>query len=431
LPAWLDQGVVLGLKRGEDHARKKLDLARARGMRVVGLWCEDWAGVRETSFGTRLFWDWRWNKQRYPQLDRFIGDLHAEGLRFLGYVNPYLCNDGTLFAEAEANGVFARDADGTALVDFGEFVCGVVDFTKPDADAWFRNRILRENMLDLGLDGWMADFGEYLPVNVRLANGEPLLEHNRWPVRWAAANARAIADAGRTGDAVFFMRAGYAGVQAHCPLLWGGDQSVDFSRHDGLVTTIPAALSAGLLGNAYHHTDIGGYTSLFGNRRTPELFMRWAEAAAFTAVMRTHEGNRPTENFQWWESDAVMQHFARMTSLFAALAPYRRTLVAEAALNGLPLQRPPMLHFPHDPATFGLHDHFMLGPDLLIAPVHKASTDRWQAYLPVGTDWRHVWSGATFNGGTHADVPAAIGQPPVFIRTDAPSFDALTTLAGL
>ena len=56
---------------------------------------------------------------------------------------------------------------------------------------------------------------------------------------------------------------------------------------------ITAALSSGLLGNAYHHSDIGGYTSLFGNVRTPELVMRWAEMAAFTPVMRTHEGNRP------------------------------------------------------------------------------------------------------------------------------------------
>ena len=75
----------------------------------------------------------------------------------------------------------------------------------------------------------------------------------------------------RSGEALFFMRAGFTGVQRYCPLLWAGDQCVDFSRHDGLPSVICGALSSGLLGNAYHHSDIGGYTSLFGNVRTPEL----------------------------------------------------------------------------------------------------------------------------------------------------------------
>ena len=56
--------------------------------------------------------------------------------------------------------------------------------------------------------------------------------------------------------------------------------------------------------------------------------MRWAELAAFTPVMRTHEGNRPTENFQWWEDEAVTRHLAGMAALFAALAPYRAGLIA-------------------------------------------------------------------------------------------------------
>ena len=106
------------------------------------------------------------------------------------------------------------------------------------------------------------------------------------------------------------MRAGFTGVQRHCPLLWAGDQSVDFSRHDGLVTVICGALSSGLLGNAFHHSDIGGYTSLFGNVRTAELIQRWAEMAAFTPVMRTHEGNRPRENLQVDQDAAVLAHFA-------------------------------------------------------------------------------------------------------------------------
>jgi alpha-glucosidase len=347
-------------------------------------------------------------------------------------VNPYLCRDGSLFAEAEQANAFAHDAAGaTALVDFGEFDCGLIDFTAPAATEWFVRRVLHREMLERGFDGWMADFGEYLPTDVRLAAGDPMLEHNAWPVRWAAANARAVAEAGRTGDAVFFMRAGYSGVQRYCPLLWAGDQCVDFSRHDGLATAITAALTSGLVGNAYHHSDIGGYTSLYGLRRTPEVFMRWAEMAAFTAIMRTHEGNRPAENFQWWEDDGVAAHLARMGRLFAALAPYRRRLMREAATAGLPLVRPLVLHFAADPATHAVRGQFLLGADLLVAPVTAAGAESWEVLLPAGADWRHLYTGRRHAGGGRVTVAAPFGAPPVFVRDSAPGADQLLALGEL
>ncbi|MBN6738836.1 alpha-glucosidase [Burkholderia multivorans] len=432
LPDWVLEGAILGLKNGRDHATQVLELSRERGVKVSALWCEDWVGLRQTSFGKRLFWDWRWNDTRYPDAKSWVSALNASGVRFLGYVNPYLCNDGTLYEEARAAGYLATNAQGgDYLVDFGEFWCGVVDFTNPAAAQWFADRVIRREMLDAGLDGWMADFGEYLPTDVKLANGvDAMLMHNAWPTLWAKVNADAIAAAGRTGDVLFFMRAGYTGVQAHCPLLWAGDQSVDFSRHDGLQTVICGALSSGLLGNAYHHSDIGGYTSLFGNCRTAELFQRWAEMAAFTPVMRTHEGNRPDENFQFWQDDAVLEHFARMTRIYVALAPYVRKLAAQAAQQGLPLQRPLFLHFEHDRAAYAIQDQYLYGEDLLVAPVHEAGRTDWQPYLPAGVQWVHLWSGKTYEGGERVTVAAPLGEPPVFVRADSPLCESLLALAS-
>ena len=141
LPDWVLNGAIIGLKAGAESFTR-LERYLAAGVRVSGLWCEDWAGVRQTSFGTRLFWDWQWNPSRYPALDARIAALRARGIRFLGYVSPYLCSDGTLFPEAEALGLFARNAEGgTLLVDFGEFSCGVLDFTQAAASDWFRERI--------------------------------------------------------------------------------------------------------------------------------------------------------------------------------------------------------------------------------------------------------------------------------------------------
>lgn len=429
LPDWALGGAVVGLKQGEASFARLEKLVEA-GAAVSGLWCEDWVGIRETSFGRRLFWDWQWNPARYPDLPQRMASLKARGIRFLGYVNPYLAVDGPLFPEAAAKGFFARRLDSEApyLVDFGEFEAGVVDFTNPAAAAWFAEEVIGKRMLDFGLDGWMADFGEYLPTDLRLHDGDPMQEHNRWPVRWAEVNARAVAARGKTGEVLWFMRAGHTGVQAHCPLLWAGDQSVDFSRHDGIGTVITAALSSGLIGNAFSHSDVGGYTSLFGNVRSEELILRWYELGAFSPVFRTHEGNRPDDNLQIDSTPALIEGFVRWSRVHAALAPYAQHLVAEARDTGLPAQRALFLHHPQDRETFTIQDQFLYGADVMVAPVIEAGASMRKVYLPAG-EWRHLWSGQDFAPGWH-DVAAPVGKPPVFYRPASAFADLFRSLAA-
>lgn len=429
LPDWAIGGAIVGLKDGL-RSFERLERFIHAGAAVSGLWCEDWAGIRETSFGRRLFWDWRRDRQRYADLPERIAALEARGIRFLAYANPYLAVDGILYEEAAEGGHFCRrqDSDDVYLVDFGEFDCGVLDFTRAETRDWFAEKVLGREMLDIGISGWMADFGEYLPTDVRLADGsDPMEAHNRWPVLWAEVNAQAVASRGKTGDTVFFMRAGYSGVQGHCPLLWAGDQSVDFTRHDGIGTVITGALSAGLVGNAYSHSDCGGYTSLHGNVRTVELMERWCELAAFAPVMRSHEGNRPDDNLQYDSSAELLACFARWSRVHAHLAPYVRHLCDEATARGLPAQRPLFLHHADDPALFTVQDQYLYGADLLVAPVIEEGALSRRVILPGEGEWRHCWTGRDYAPGVH-DVPAPIGQPPVFYRPDS-AFAAL--FAGL
>ncbi|MGN6500616.1 MAG: alpha-glucosidase [Tsuneonella sp.] len=432
LPEWVLRGAIIGLKDGTESFARLEGFERA-GVAVSGLWCEDWVGLRVTSFGNRLFWDWHWNAERHPDLPARIAELAARGIRFLGYVNPYLAVDGPMFAEAAERGflVMHPERDEPHVMDFGEFDCGHVDFTNPAAADWFAETVIGGNMLDFGLSGWMADFGEYLPVNVRLASGESgMTAHNRWPALWGAMNAKGVAGRGKAGEVMFFMRSGAAGVQRHCPMLWAGDQAVDFSRHDGIGTVICAALSAGMLGNAHHHSDAGGYTSLFDTTRDAELAMRWAEMAAFTAMIRTHEGNRPRQNVQYDDTPELLAHFARMTRIYAHLAPYIRRLSHEAADTGLPLQRPLFLHFEDDPATYAIQTQYLFGPDLLVAPVIEAGRQEWSAYLPAGADWVHVWSGVAHAGGQEVTVAVPFGSPPVFYRAGSPDAELFAGLVS-
>ncbi len=419
LPDWVYRGVVLGLQGGTERVEKLAELARRHGIAVSGLWCQDWVGKRVTGFGKRLQWDWRWNEEMYPRLPELIRRCESEGIAFLGYINPYLVCDGLLFREGAEKGYFAlNEQNGIYLVDFGEFDCGVVDFTNPEAYAWFKE-IIKKNLIAFGLRGWMADFGEYLPIDVRLFSGEdPMLAHNEWPVLWAKCNYEALEETGMLGKALVFMRAGGVGTQRYCPLLWAGDQSVDFSVHDGLISAVSGTLSAAMCGCGLNHSDIGGYTSLFGNCRTKELFLRWAEMAAFSPVMRTHEGNRPDENFQFYDDEDCMDRFGRLTRLYAALAPYLREAVRENAGEGIPVQRPLLLHYEDDPNTACEQREYLLGRDLLVAPVYEAGAETRTLYLPRD-EWIHLWSGKEYAEG-ETTVEAPLGFPPVFYRKSSP-----------
>lgn len=420
LPDWIYNGLIIGVQGGNERSFDLLEKTLEHGIKVSGIWCQDWCGKRVTSFGKRLQWDWQYHKEMYPDLPEQIKKLHERGIKFLGYINPYLVNDGDLYRRGKEAGVFATKADGSDyLVDFGEFYCGVVDFTNPAAYEWFKNEVIIKHSLDIGVDGWMADFGEYLPTDdIVLANGKPaMIEHNHWPALWAKCNYDALLETGKLGKAVYFMRAGGTGSQKYCTLLWAGDQSVDFTIHDGLATVICAALSAGMTGCGLSHSDIGGYTSLFGNTRTKELFLRWAEMAAFTPVMRTHEGNRPDENFQYYEDEDCMVRLARLVDVYTMMAPYIKMLVAENAKTGIPVQRPLFLHNEEDEACYDIQYEYMLGPDMLVAPVYLAERIQWEVYLPKG-EWIHLWTGEKYGKGSHT-VCATLGDTPVFYRKDS------------
>lgn len=418
LPEWVYDGAILGLQGGTQRVCDLLQQAEDNGVLVSAIWSQDWEGKRVTSFGSRLKWDWLWNKEMYPGLPEHMKEWKDKGIHFLGYINPYLVDDGTLFQEGAEKGYFATKADGSIyLVDFGEFNCGVVDFTNPEAYTWFKE-IIKKNLIAFGLDGWMADFGEYLPTDLMLNDGsDPMIAHNRWPVLWAKCNYDALVETGNLGKILVFMRSGGIGTQKYCPLLWAGDQSVDFSIHDGLASVIVGALSAAMSGCGLHHSDIGGYTSLFGNCRTKELFLRWAEMAAFTPVMRTHEGNRPGENFQYYDDADATRAFGRLTRIYKMLSPYIRDAVAENSRNGIPVQRPLLLHYEEDIHTAGIQTEYLLGRDLLVAPVYQEKKTTWEVYLPED-QWVHLWSGKSYTCG-NVTVDAPIGYPPVFYRADS------------
>jgi len=415
LPAWVYNGVWLGVQGGSEVVDRKLRDALNAGVKVAALWCQDWEGIRMTSFGKRLMWNWQCDAKLYPGLDEKIAELKERGIRFLGYINPYLAVEGALYREASDRGFLVRRSDGAVYnEDFGEFLAGMVDFTDPEAFAWYKG-VIKKEMLDLGLSGWMADFGEALPPDAMLhsrESGEIL--HNRYPALWARVNFEAVKEAGKSADTVYFMRSGYTGSSRYASVVWAGDQLVNWSLDDGLATVIPAGISLGFCGIGYFHSDTGGYTTVGWIKRSKELFMRWAEHSAFTQVMRTHEGNRPDSNWQFNSDEATLSHFARMSRIYASLRDYHLHLSEEYLATGLAPMRHPYVHFEGDPVLHSLKYQYLYGRDLMVAPVYRKGARSMKAYLPDDL-WIHLWSGRAFSKGWHT-VEAPLGKPPVFYR---------------
>ena len=431
LPEWVYNGIILGIQDGTDIVIDKAQKAINHGVKVSGIWAQDWQGERRTSFGKRLNWNWQWDKELYPDLDKKIFELKEKGIHFLGYINPYLIKGWALYDEALKLGYFATDLNGDEYtVDFGEFFCGVVDFTNPEAFEWYKNRVIRKELIDFGLDGWMADFGEYLPIDCKLYNNvDAKFMHNDWPRLWAKANFEAVQESPQKGNILYFMRAGFNGFQPYNGLLWAGDQCVDFSLHDGLASVIPAALSSGMSGMGLHHSDIGGYTTLHGLKRNKELFMRWTEMAAFTPVMRTHEGNRPADNFQFDQCSEVLEHLAKMVNIFTTLKPYVKELVELNAKKGIPVQRPLFMHYENDDKCYDIQYQYLFGSDILVAPVYLENKSEWSVYLPED-NWIHLLTGKEYKKGEYI-IEAPIGIPPVFYRKNSKYKELFSKISAL
>jgi len=421
LPDWIFDGMILGLQGGTEEVLPKVNQAIKKGIKLSAIWIQDWEGKRITSFGKQLMWNWQFEEMMYPNLPETIKQLNKSGIRTMGYINPFLATEGALYREASEKQYLLKTRNNEEyLVEVTTFPAAIVDLTNPKAYHWLKD-IIKNNMLAIGLSGWMADFGEYLPCDCKLFSGEdPALIHNQFPVLWAKLNREAVEEAGKLGEVVFFTRSGYSYTQKYSTLMWNGDQMVDWSIDDGLPSVIPASLSLGLSGFGISHSDIGGYTT-FDNQlgkitRSKELLMRWIEMAAYTPVMRTHEGNRPDLNCQFDYDEETLEHFKRMVAIHVRLKPYFQLLNAENAIAGMPFMRSLYTHYPTD-KTKNIQYEYLLGSDLLISPVLNAGEYEHDVFLPED-EWIFLWDEKPYNGGNYK-VLSPLGKPPVFVRTNS------------
>lgn len=414
-PAWAWRPWI-SAQGGRDAVLAKVAALRAADIPFGAIWSQDWTGVRmNIGGGFGVQYRWRADDAHYPDLAGMIADLHADDVRFLAYANPFVDPDLPDHFEAMRDGdLLLRDPEGAAYVftaPNGE--SAHPDFTNDATVAYVRGE-LSAMVTGLGIDGWMADFGEWTPLDAVTSDGtEPGAYHHRFVLDWHCNNRAAMDAARPDGDWVLFARSGWTGVQRCSMIHWVGDQEATWSETDGLPTVVPAMINLGLAAVPYVTHDIAGFS---GGPSTKELYLRWTELGAFTPVMRTHEGNRRDVNHDWDTDAETIAHFRRFARIHEALGDELRALAEDAQRSSAPLVRHLMLEFPTDRATWSISDQYLLGPDLLVAPVTTEGATRRSVYLPAGATWFHVWTGEAHEGGRTIEIDAPLGSPPVFSR---------------
>ncbi|MGH3562319.1 MAG: TIM-barrel domain-containing protein, partial [Mycobacterium sp.] len=369
-----------------------------------------------------------WHILDAATLSQLISDFNAHGIHVLLYIRGYVSNDalGTNnpaeYTYAVAHNYVATKANGQPYIfDSPTKILGgqaaVVDLTNPAAKAWFQSTVTAA--LDTGADGFMADFGEQVLPDMHFANGQTgATMHNMYPVLYQQAVRQAV-DAyqqAHPGRSIwFYNRAGYTGSTRYEGGNFPGDETTDFSPSSGLQSLTSDMLNRGLAGAYGYGTDIGGYEDLLTGTTTKELFIRWSEWAALSPIMRVHNNQFAGTHMPWDYDQQTLDTYRQLTLLRQRVAPLIAATWSNATKTGTPLSRPVWLAAPTDARAWAADQEWMLGPDLLIAPVVTQGTTQRSVYIPPGC-WNRQDSPGTYTGPSETTIDAPLTDLPYFAR---------------
>ncbi|HEY3414752.1 MAG TPA: glycoside hydrolase family 31 protein [Armatimonadota bacterium] len=377
--------------------------------------------------------DFTWHPTRFPDPAKLLSDLKADGFRSVVMLDPgvkvqrgYAVYDSLL-----ATGLFVRNADGTPFVgSVWPGPCLFPDFTNPATRAWWGEQF--PSLLAYGIDGFWNDMNEpavfdsdthTMPDDVVFdGDGFPdthLRYHNVYAMDMVRATSEALAKYRSEERSFVLTRAGYAGAHRFAAT-WTGDNRSDWPS---LAISLPMIMNLGISGHGISGPDIGGFVG----EPTPELFGRWLQANALFPFCRVHSakpnwedpdapGGAPQEPWAFGED---WEHINRESiGLRYRLLPYLYTLVEEMTRTGFPVIRPLLLEYPDDPDCRNRDTQYLVGRDLLVAPVLTEGDTTRTLYLPAGL-WYDFWTEEALDGGREITVGAPLDRLPLFVRAGA------------
>jgi alpha-D-xyloside xylohydrolase len=309
---------------------------------------------------------------------------------------------------------------------------GVAFYDATDARArdflWGR---LHENYVAHGIETFWLDAcePEIYPeqhANLVFAAGPGREIANLYP----REHARGIYEhmrADRHEEVISLARSAWAGSQRYGAALWSGDIPTTF---ESLAIQVRAGLNAAVSGIPWWTTDIGGFHGGDpSSEEFRELTIRWFQYAVFCPLLRMHGHRKPHHgegaghtggpNELWSYGDDAYALLRASLDLRTRLIPYLLEQMDHASTTGIPPMRPLFLEFPDDPRAWEIEDQFLLGPDLLVAPITEFGVRERHVYLPAGAQWTDPETGHRQPGGNHVVTGAPLDRIPVFLRNDA------------
>ena len=407
---------------------------RSRGLPLAAILCD--------FFHWPKMGDWDFERAEWPDPAGMVKELDELGVKLAVSVWPTVESDSAGFEPLRAVDGLVRDGDGGLLRNHwparGEddpyVAMAYLDPTNPAARSWQWKR-LRSSYHDIGvaaywLDACEPDLPPHLARRAVYQAGPGIQVGNTYGLSTARTVADGLREAGN--DRPFtLIRSAWAGSQRYGAALWSGDIDPTF---ESLATQIRAGLNVAMSGIPWWNTDIGGFMG--GDPEDPayrELLVRWFQYGTFQPIMRLHGDREPHQAFTtrmsggpnevWSYGEEAYAILREHLLLRERLRPYIHGLAEATHRTGAPPMRPLFFEFPGDEAAWAVEDQFLLGPDLLVAPVAEAGARSRPVYLPRGTQWIDAASGESVEGGVVTEVSAPLERIPVFVRAGAPLND--------
>ncbi len=347
--------------------------------------------------------DWKFDQNKFPNVEQMIEKLHEEGFKISLWQLPYVERGNIsyeVYDEAMKKGYFASGENGSM-----KFPHGLIDFTNPEAVTWYKNELIKP-LLRMGIDVIKVDFGESAAPFFKYADGDGRDMHNLYSLLYNKAAYEATVEELGRNQAIIWARSAWAGSQQY-PVHWGGDAGTDFGS---LASSIKGCLSMGVSGFPFWSSDIGG----FWFSSTPKLYIRWTQFGMFCSHARWH-GFYSREPWDFGEEacDIVRKY----VKLRYALMPYIYSQAIYSAKNGVPMCRAMMLEFPEDETTAGIDTQYMFGDSILVAPVLNEE-DLVKVYLPKGI-WTNYHTDEQLQGGQWLKFKSELDILPLYMKENA------------
>ena len=368
-----------------------------------------------TSMGDKRY-VFHWNREKFPDVGGFVHSYAEAGVQLVPNIKPALLVSHPLYADLAAKGWFISDADGDPVVcQFWDEVGSYVDFTHPDAAAWWREQVTRQ-LLDYGIRSTWNDNNEFEIWDKRaLINGfgapRPAAAERPVQTLLMMRASRHAQIAHRPQERPYVVtRSGMAGMQRYAQS-WSGDNFTDWKT---IRYNQKMALGMALSGVSNFGHDIGGFA---GPAPEPELLLRWVQAGIVMPRFSIHSWNTDrTVNEPWMYPEATPA-IVGMMKLRRALQPMLHDLLWRHHADYEPVSRPLWLDYPQDAESREDADAHLLGRDLLVAPAMDKGVETVTTWLPSGSVWYDLRDDRAYAGGRHVTLPAPLdGLPPMLAR---------------